>query len=515
MERSLQLTAAEREFFALVAEAAFANPFSDARAEIDLKITGARRHLTPAERLELLIPTVRGRLRGFESSGRAHVQAYAGEDHELVETVFLFDTYYRCHLDLDRLIAEQERAGDEPCRVEFAPQVLARLRELGFRESEACRHFALLYQLRRAYYFIAGGLLGKSRSMKDLRLHLWNNVVTHSIRRYARHLLGRMEDFSTLLLGETGAGKGAAAAAIGRSGWIPVDSQKQRFVESFTKAFVAINLSQYAEALIESELFGHRKGAFTGAVEGHEGVFARCSPHGAIFLDEIGEVSVPVQIKLLQVLQDRVFHPVGSHERRRFHGRVVAATNRPLDDLRQEGGFRRDFYYRLCSDVVAVPPLRVRLAEEPAELEALVGHLVSRLAGESSPDLAEHVIAVIRRSVPAGYAWPGNVRELEQCVRRILITDRYDADLGESALDARASLREAMSTGALTVEELLVAYCALLRERHGSYSDAARKAGIDRRTVRRYAETWHRRQAEATGGRPASPIAKGPRRRAR
>ncbi len=134
--------------------------------------------------------------------------------------------------------------------------------------------------------------------MRNLRLHLWNNVFTHDIRWYEQYLWNRMEDFSTLLLGETGTGKGTAAAAIGRSGFIPYDEKKGCFTESFTRNFIAINLSQFAESLIESELFGHKKGAFTGAVEHHDGVFTRCTPYGSIFLDEVGDISVPIQVKL-------------------------------------------------------------------------------------------------------------------------------------------------------------------------------------------------------------------------
>lgn len=200
-----------------------------------------------------------------------------------------------------------------------------------------------------------------------------------------------MEDFSTLLLGETGTGKGTAAAAIGRSGFIPYDERRGCFTESFTRNFVTINLSQFAESLIESELFGHKKGAFTGAVEHHQGVFARCTPHGSIFLDEIGEISVPLQVKLLQVLQDRTFTPVGSHQQLRFSGRIIAATNRPLDELRKKGLMREDFFYRLCSDIIVVPPLRQRLQEDPKELDLILSHILQRIIGEEPDELVRMV----------------------------------------------------------------------------------------------------------------------------
>src|SRR5204862_3927116 len=162
---------------------------------------------------------------------------------------------------------------------------------------------------------------------------------------------------------ETGTGKGSAAAAIGRSLFSPYAAGERRFLANFTDTFIAINLSQFPETLIESELFGHRKGSFTGAIDHHQGVFERCSAHGALFLDEIGEVGVPVQIKLLQVLQERTFTPLGGREKKRFSGRVIAATNRALTELRRAGRFRDDLYYRLCSDVIRVPTLRERLHE--------------------------------------------------------------------------------------------------------------------------------------------------------
>jgi transcriptional regulator with GAF, ATPase, and Fis domain len=292
-----------------------------------------------------------------------------------------------------------------------------------------------------------------------------------------------MEDFSTLLLGETGTGKGAVAAALGRSGFIPFLSAKGMFAESFTRAFVAINLSQFSETLIESELFGHRKGAFTGAVERHEGVFARCSPHGAIFLDEIGDASEPIQIKLLQVLQQRTFSPVGCHEVYRFKGRVIAATNRDLGTLRREGNFRDDFFYRLCSDQIEIPTLSLRLQESPSELEALVRHILSRLGGDVETGTLSAVLEAIEKGVGPAYHWPGNVRELEQAVRCILLTGIYRGDViqasGEEAWLAAAQ------RGELSAQQLTAGYCQRLFQRYGSYGEVARRTGLDWRTVKK------------------------------
>src|SRR2546423_8267557 len=262
------------------------------------------------------------------------------------------------------------------------------------------------------------------------------------MRTYGRRLWNRMEEFSTLLLGETGTGKGSAAAAIGRSGFIPYLADRRRFAADFTASFVSINLSQFPLTLIESELFGHRKGAFTGAIDHHQGLFERCSAHGALFLDEIGEVSIPVQIKLLQVLQERTFTAVGGYEKKRFSGRVVAATNRRLDALRRDGRFREDFYYRLCSDVIEMPTLRQRIAESTAELTVLVRLLAQRITGTGDAALAASVLEAFEQDLPRGYAWPGNVRELEQAVRRVLLTGHYSPPPSESATDEDGALME-------------------------------------------------------------------------
>lgn len=485
MARPSTLQASDREFWHWVAHAAFANPFSELRYELDWKITG-RRFKDGAGRGEFMERAVTPRVEKLAGAGRADLRLYSGEDRELMRNVFLFEVYHRFHRRLDQLIIEQSRAGDRSLPVPFAGEVLALLARRGFPAADALRFFGIFFQVRRAYHFILHGLTGVSRCMVEFRRHLWNNVFTHDIRWYDRYLWNRMEDFSTLLLGETGAGKGAAAAAIGRSGFIPFDEKRGCFSESFTRGFITLNLSQYPETLIESELFGHRKGAFTGAVEAHEGVFARCSPHGAIFLDEIGDVSTPVQIKLLQVLQERTFSPVGSHEKIRFRGRVIAATNQPLGALREKKLFRDDFFYRLCSDLIPVPPLRQRLQESKDELDDLLQHLIARTTGEAAPELLAMVKEVLHGCVGPHYAWPGNVRELEQAVRRILLTRRYEPDHRAATKNVRDELLAGMDRGALDADAVLAGYCQLLRERHQTIEEVARRTNLDRRTVKKY-----------------------------
>jgi transcriptional regulator with PAS, ATPase and Fis domain len=252
------------------------------------------------------------------------------------------------------------------------------------------------------------------------------------------------------------------------------------------ETFVTINLSQYPESLIESELFEHRKGAFTGAVEDHKGLFERCSAHGALFLDEIGDIAIPIQIKLLQVLQERTFSPVGSHSLKRFEGRVIAATNRPIEDLRKKGNFRDDFFYRLSSDIITVPTLRQRIEESPSELEQMVSLLVTRMTGEESPNLMDMILEKLKRDIPSDYTWPGNVRELEQAIRRILLTQHYDGDITVMRPNLEEELIDKISSGTLKADELLNQYCSLLYKRFGTYQEVSRRTGLDPRTVKKY-----------------------------
>jgi two-component system, NtrC family, response regulator HydG len=477
------LTSADREYFAQLSDVVFGNPYSVRRAEL----IGRLAQGVPAEDLVrdpgALARVVDARL--VPLLARARDAGLSAEEGRLLEPGLLYACYHRHLQKFDVLIERQVDKSGESLEVQFADEVLADLAHSGFPQERASRYLALFFQLRRAYYFINRSLAGDCESMRRLREALWNNLFTHDMRGFEAALWNRMEDFSTLILGETGTGKGAVAAAIGRSGYIPYVAERHRFAANFTETFIAINLSQFPETLIESELFGHQKGAFTGAISHHEGVFERCDAHGALFLDEIGEVTIPVQIKLLQVLQERTFTPVGGREKKRFGGRVIAATNQPLGALRREGRFRHDFFYRLCSDVVAVPTLRQRIAESAGELEQLVRLLVLRIAGVAAPELVAAVLQALEVGLPRGYSWPGNVRELEQAVRRILLTGRYAGDVLETSTSEDDRLVSDLRAGSLTAGELLDRYCALLYRRFGTYAEVARHAGLDPRTTRK------------------------------
>lgn len=476
---------AERDFLYKIRDAIFSNPFGLTRLGIDIEAAGLGHDASIEEVLEKLVYKVGKIIEAVRYSVATKDENLPENDLQLLQYGMLFHTFHVHCESYDLHIGEQVKKGDECCRVPFAKDVLKTLTEYGFTNQDAIRFFALFFQMRRAFFFIKS-IAGSSPCVMDLRRILWNNVFTRDIGLYNQYLWNRMEDFSTMILGETGTGKGMAAAAIGRSGYIPFDDRTNKFSESFAKTFISINLSQYPEQLIESELFGHKKGAFTGAVETHKGIFARCSPCGSIFLDEIGDVSVPVQIKLLQVLQERLFSPVGSHRSEKFQGRVIAATNRSIEKSRKEGRFRDDFYYRLCSDVIEVPPLRQRLRENPDELTEILAVTVSRILGESSDEIVMAVKGYIVKNQPKDYNWPGNIRELEQCVRRLLLNNSYNWQQPGRTKGKSEQLVEEIKTGSLSAIMLLSYYCKILYEQHGSYEAVARLTELDRRTVKKY-----------------------------
>jgi Sigma-54 interaction domain len=482
------LSQGDRYFFSLVSRAAFSNPFSPERQALDHEIVGSTEKL-PADELEQqLVSIVDQSVSRYAENGRVDFRTFAAGDRDAMETACLFRLYHRYQRAFDGLIREQEIQGDDPARLAFARELESEFEQSGFDGASRYKYFALFFQLRRAFYFIDQAIAGQCDSIVRLRMQLWRNIFTFNSEWYWQFLCERLEDFSTLLLGETGTGKSLVAQAIGRSGFIPYDAGRQRFSESFTRSYQSINLSQYPSGLLESELFGHKKGAFTGAIQSHSGIFARCSEHGAVFIDEIGDIDMTTQVKLLTVLQDRLFSPVGSYEKLRFKGRVIAATNQDIHELRSQNRFRNDLYYRLCSDIIELPTLRQRLSENPCELRILVDRLNQRLIGAASPRFNRMIEKTILESVPRGYAWPGNVRELEQCIRQICLTGGYKADPNPKIALENTDFLSQVDKGILTAQNLLSGYCGLLYRRLQSFEKVAGVTGLDRRTVKKYLE---------------------------
>jgi transcriptional regulator with GAF, ATPase, and Fis domain len=294
-----------------------------------------------------------------------------------------------------------------------------------------------------------------------------------------------MHNITTLITGESGTGKELVAYAVAMSQYIQFDPARKKFKEDYRELFHPLHLSAMPHTLIESELFGHKKGAYTGALQDRIGWMELCSEFGTVFLDEIGEINEEIQVKLLRLLQSRKFQRLGETEDRGFKGKIIAATNRNLAEFIRQGRFRSDLYYRLCADIIETPTLRQQLAGSNQGLENLVHFLSVRIIGRAeADDLAEEALSWIKRNLGTEYPWPGNVRELEQCVRNILIRGQYSPS-GSMYDQQGESLTRSIGDCSLTADELLNLYCAKMYQKTGSYQKAAQLLELDRRTVKK------------------------------
>jgi DNA-binding NtrC family response regulator len=291
---------------------------------------------------------------------------------------------------------------------------------------------------------------------------------------------------TVLVVGESGTGKELVARAI--------HSNSPRAAQPF----VAVNCTALAESLLESELFGHAKGAFTGAVAHKRGLFEEAQG-GTLFLDEIGDVGAKMQAQLLRVLQEGEFRRVGGGEPVRVDVRVVAATHRDLDEEIRAGRFREDLYFRLKVVTIRLPPLR----ERPSDIPILIDHILAKYAArERRPEAG---IAPAALSLLEKYPWPGNVRELENVLERALALCKDDIVLPSDLppeVSGRAQTLMAEASGGIvadrpTLAELERRYIELiLKETGGNKKRAAEILGIDRRTLYRTLE----REAHSSAG---------------
>ncbi len=494
------MTAAERRFAGSIAELLYSNPFLPERIEREREALGEEFDESMAEwnlrgdistdhpnvgklldRCEHLAEATREKLKRDTPSR---------DDLQLYEDLVLFVLYYRFRDAFGEVIESASSGPTAPslaaCYARFVKAARHFLLPPHFamsNSSEVAHLFALFFQVKRAFHFIFRNIIGISQPTARFRAAAWQSIFTHNLRRYRRVLYDKMADITTLITGPTGTGKDLAARAIAMARYVPFDPKAGKFVDQFQRSFHPINLSALSPTLIESELFGHVRGAFTGAVKDHPGRLRECADAGTVFLDEIGDLDPAIQVKLLRVLQTRSFRRVGDSEDRHFGGKVIAATNRDLAGQMQAGRFREDLYYRLCADVVVAPSLEERLSDQPDELPSLVQFIAARLAGSVAETLAEEVTTCIRQQIGLDYSWPGNVRELEQCVRNVLVRGKYSPPRAPT-VSLNESLSHDVSTGALTIDELLRRYCTLVYSQAGTYEEAARRLQVDRRTVK-------------------------------
>jgi DNA-binding NtrC family response regulator len=293
-----------------------------------------------------------------------------------------------------------------------------------------------------------------------------------------------------LIRGETGTGKEMIARAIHFNS------------PSAGEPFIAVNCTAIPEALLESELFGHIRGSFTGAVGDRRGRFEMAG-EGTIFLDEIGDTSPAFQTKLLRVLQEQEFYPVGSERPRRTQARVIAATHRPIEELMRTGNFREDLYFRLRVVEITVPPLRERRADIPL----LTQFLMAKAAQQTGKDVRVIPSAVMR--LLQAHDWRGNVRELENTLTRAVLLARgvslspehlgLSTDLHATSTDTESELQD------LTLDAIERMHVQrVLAKTGGNKNRTARSLGISRprldRLITKHGLVVGRREIEAVEG---------------
>jgi hypothetical protein len=299
---------------------------------------------------------------------------------------------------------------------------------------DAAHLFALFFQARRAFHYIFSLLLGGSLPAARLRADVWWALFGKDMDDYQSDLFRCMDDVSTLITGPSGTGKELVARIIAYARYIPFDPKTRRFATEHTGDYHPRNLCDEPESLIEAALFGHRRGTFSGATADRIGWFSLPKQGGTLLIDELGELTTTIQVKLLRVLQDRRFVAVGDTVDQILHGRLVFATNQDLAALILQGRFRTDLLHRIQSYRIRTPSLREQLDDAPGERRHLVKSVLARLIrSEKKLELrTDEVDAWMDRGLAPDYPWTGNMREFENCVRNVLLSGRYVPEIVEA-----------------------------------------------------------------------------------
>jgi hypothetical protein len=347
--------------------------------------------------------------------------------------------------------------------------------------------FALFYQIRRAFHWIYRYVIGSSEEANNLRFRIWESIFSRDLKRYVDGFHREMSDVHTLITGPSGSGKGIVARAIGMSRYIPFDTRQLEFICDPRESFLTVNVAALPEQLLEAELFGHAKGAFTGATRARAGFFESAGEYGALFLDEIGETGESAQAKLLTVLQERRFQRVGETTSRRAQGRVITATNRNLEEAVSSGKFREDLYFRLSADRLEMVGLKDLIGGNVGALKPMVEYITGNLLREAwTRDVVADSLQFIEERLGPNYDWPGNFRELEQCLRNFLIHGNYQPVRFGKQADGQ--MDDFLGQVELGAEELLSRYAKALYGKLGTYKKVGAVMGVDQRTAKKYVD---------------------------
>ncbi len=368
-------------------------------------------------------------------------------------TAVIFITAYA---DLQTAIAAL-RAGAadfimKPFRME---QMMASIERCMDRQRIQRENFVLRRQLDQ--YRDGSGMVGKCELIKG---------VCELIKRVAPM------PSTVLIEGESGTGKELAARAMHE-------------FSSRRGSFVPVNCGAMSAELLESELFGHVKGAFTGAHQAREGLFTYANG-GTLFLDEIGEMPMSMQTHLLRVMEERTIRPVGSNKEIPVDVRVIAATNRDLSEEVKKGNFREDLFYRLFVLSIRMPALRERIEDLPV----LTSHFIATLATEMG--LNPTSFSDAQMAVLQAYDWPGNVRELKNVIERCLLLNMTPSQCLGAVLTRNAPVQQtATDNSEMSLEEVEKRHIlAILEQEGGNKSAAARRLGVSRKTLERKVHAW-------------------------
>ncbi len=434
-------------------------------------------------RLEALAATVRDRLAAGTPASTAEVDACRG--------LGLYLLWLRYEDDLYALV-EPEGAVDVSrspvaCWDRFASDVDDLLGRLPGPPPDPAHLFAIAFQARRAFHHIFRRFFGGSTPAAALRATVWNAIFSRDGARYRRSRYRWMQNTPILVTGESGTGKDLVARAVAYSRFLPFNPTTRTFAANPYTAYLPTNITAFNAATVESALFGHRRGAFTGADADHQGWFESCGPHGTIFLDEIGDLDPHIQVKLLRVLQQRELQRMGESAVRRFEGRVVSATHHDLELDVARGRFRADLYYRLRGIHIRTPTLRAQLADRPDDL-ANLALIAARnvLDPDEAADAAAEAVAWIARHRGPDYPWPNNMRELELVVRDVALIGHHESTSRDTTGDTNSEGRELadrMLRCDIDADELRCAYIEYVFSRTASFRETSRLTGVDRRTV--------------------------------